>query len=95
MLHQFITLAGLLQPGAGYGTTPQDYTAWYAALRTTTSPSPNTLAHRRGTQAGQEYPGRPAAFVGEEGIDGPVHRLGYPGSAVHLARQPDQPHWTR
>jgi hypothetical protein len=35
MLHQFITLAGLLQPGAGYGTTPQDYTAWYAALSTT------------------------------------------------------------
>ncbi|MGH3186209.1 MAG: hypothetical protein ACRDPY_08685 [Streptosporangiaceae bacterium] len=22
----------LLQPGPGYGTTPQDYTAWYAAL---------------------------------------------------------------
>ena len=35
MLRQFITLADLLQPGAGYGTTPQDYTAWYAALRAT------------------------------------------------------------
>ena len=35
MLRQFITLAGLLQPGAGYGTTPQDYTAWYAALAAT------------------------------------------------------------
>ena len=33
MLHKFITLADLLQPGAGYGTTPQDYTAWYAAMR--------------------------------------------------------------
>ena len=35
MLRQFITLAALLQPGAGYGTTPQDYTAWYAALAAT------------------------------------------------------------
>jgi hypothetical protein len=33
MLHKFITVADLLQPGAGYGTTPQDYTAWYAAMR--------------------------------------------------------------
>ena len=28
-------LAGLLQPGAHYGTTAQDYTAWYTALRAT------------------------------------------------------------
>jgi hypothetical protein len=34
MLHRFITLADMLQPGADYGTTAQDYTAWYAALRT-------------------------------------------------------------
>jgi len=33
MLREFITVANLLQPGAGYGTTPQDYTAWYAAMR--------------------------------------------------------------
>jgi hypothetical protein len=32
MLTDFITVANLLQPGPGYGTTPQDYTAWYAAL---------------------------------------------------------------
>jgi hypothetical protein len=31
MLHKFIIVADLLQPGPGYGTTPQDYTAWYAA----------------------------------------------------------------
>jgi hypothetical protein len=35
MLTDFITLAGLLQPGAHYGTTAQDYTAWYTALRAT------------------------------------------------------------
>jgi hypothetical protein len=35
MLNDFITVANLLQPGAGYGTTAQDYTAWYAALRAT------------------------------------------------------------
>jgi hypothetical protein len=35
MLTDFITLAGLLQPGTGYGTTAQDYTAWYTALRAT------------------------------------------------------------
>jgi hypothetical protein len=33
MLHDFITVANLLQPGPGYGTTPQDYTAWYTALK--------------------------------------------------------------
>src|ERR1700683_1993289 len=32
MLTDFITVASLLQPGPGYGTTPQDYTAWYTAL---------------------------------------------------------------
>jgi hypothetical protein len=32
MLNDFITVANLLQPGPGYGTTPQDYTAWYQAL---------------------------------------------------------------
>jgi hypothetical protein len=32
MLHKFITVADILQPGARYGTTPQDYTAWWAAL---------------------------------------------------------------
>jgi hypothetical protein len=35
MLTDFITLAALLQPGAHYGTTAQDYTAWYTALRAT------------------------------------------------------------
>jgi hypothetical protein len=35
MLSDFISLAGLLQPGAHYGTTAQDYTAWYTALRAT------------------------------------------------------------
>ena len=33
MLKDFITVANLLQPGPGYGTTPQDYTAWNSALR--------------------------------------------------------------
>ncbi len=33
MLRDFINLANLLQPGPGYGTTAQDYTAWYTALR--------------------------------------------------------------
>ena len=33
MLTDFITVANLLQPGPGYGTTTQDYTAWYTALR--------------------------------------------------------------
>ena len=32
MLTDFVTVANLLQPGAGYGTTHQDYTAWYQAL---------------------------------------------------------------
>jgi hypothetical protein len=32
MLTDFVTVANLLQPGAGYGTTPQDYVAWYQAL---------------------------------------------------------------
>ena len=33
MLNDFIIVANLLQPGPGYGTTPQDYTAWYTALQ--------------------------------------------------------------
>jgi hypothetical protein len=33
MLNDFITVANLLQPGPGYGTTPQDYAAWYTAQR--------------------------------------------------------------
>jgi hypothetical protein len=33
MLDDFISVANLLQPGVGYGTTSQDYTAWFAALR--------------------------------------------------------------
>lgn len=32
MLNDFVTVANLLQPGPGYGTTAQDYTAWYKAL---------------------------------------------------------------
>ena len=32
MLKDFIVVANLLQPGPGYGTTPQDYTAWNTAL---------------------------------------------------------------
>jgi hypothetical protein len=32
MLHSFVTVTDMLQPGAGYGTTSQDYTAWWAAL---------------------------------------------------------------
>ena len=32
MLNDFITVANLLQPGPDYGTTPQDYVAWYQAL---------------------------------------------------------------
>ena len=33
MLTDFINLANLLQHGAHYGTTAQDYSAWYTALR--------------------------------------------------------------
>jgi hypothetical protein len=32
MLHNFVTVADMLQPGADYGTTSQDYTAWWTAL---------------------------------------------------------------
>jgi len=32
MLNDYITVANLLQPGPGYGTTPQDYAAWNAAM---------------------------------------------------------------
>ena len=32
MLHSFVTVADILQPGSHYGTTDQDYTAWWAAL---------------------------------------------------------------
>jgi tRNA U34 5-carboxymethylaminomethyl modifying enzyme MnmG/GidA len=32
MLHSFVTVADMLQPGADYGTTSQDYTAWWTAL---------------------------------------------------------------
>jgi hypothetical protein len=32
MLNDFITVANLLQPGPGYGTTAQDNAAWYKAL---------------------------------------------------------------
>ena len=35
MLNDFITVADMLQPGTHYGTTAQDYTAWYTALRAT------------------------------------------------------------
>jgi len=33
MLKDFIVVANLLQPGPGYGTTPQDYAAWDVAMR--------------------------------------------------------------
>jgi hypothetical protein len=33
MLKDFITVANLLQPGPDYGTTAQDYAAWYTALK--------------------------------------------------------------
>ena len=36
MLRKFIIVANLLQPGPGYGTTPQDYAAWYDAMRAST-----------------------------------------------------------
>lgn len=32
MLHSFVTVTDMLQPGAGYGTTNQDCTAWWTAL---------------------------------------------------------------
>jgi hypothetical protein len=32
MLTDFITVANLLQPGSGYGTTPQDWAAWNTAM---------------------------------------------------------------
>jgi hypothetical protein len=33
MLKDFVTMANLLQPGPAYGTTAQDYAAWYTALK--------------------------------------------------------------
>ncbi|MGH3202586.1 MAG: hypothetical protein ACRDOA_17540 [Streptosporangiaceae bacterium] len=33
MLNDFITVANLLQPGPGYGTTPQDDVAWNTAMK--------------------------------------------------------------
>jgi len=33
MLGDFSTVANLLQPGPGYGTTPQDYAAWATATQ--------------------------------------------------------------
>jgi hypothetical protein len=35
MLNDFITVANLLQPGSGYGTTSQDMAAWNTALAAT------------------------------------------------------------
>ena len=35
MLTDFIVVANLLQPGPGYGTTAQDYTAWNTAMNAT------------------------------------------------------------
>ena len=35
MLNDFIVAANLLQTGPGHGTTPQDYTAWNAAMHAT------------------------------------------------------------
>jgi hypothetical protein len=35
MLNDFITVANLLQPGPGYGTTAQDYAAWNKAENAT------------------------------------------------------------
>ena len=32
MLNDDIVVANLLQPGPGYGTTPQDYAAWKMAM---------------------------------------------------------------
>jgi hypothetical protein len=32
MLNDFVIVANLLQPGPGYGTTAQDWAAWYTAL---------------------------------------------------------------
>jgi hypothetical protein len=32
MLNDFIVVANLLQPGPGYGTTPQDWAAWNVAM---------------------------------------------------------------
>jgi hypothetical protein len=32
MLNDFIVVANLLQPGPGYGTTPQDWAAWNTAM---------------------------------------------------------------
>jgi hypothetical protein len=35
MLNDFVTVANLLQPGPGYGTTAQDYAAWNTAENAT------------------------------------------------------------
>ncbi len=38
MLTDYITVANLLQPGPGYGTTPQDDTAWTTAMNASNIP---------------------------------------------------------
>lgn len=38
MLKDYIVVANLLQPDPGYGTTPQDYTAWNTALNASNIP---------------------------------------------------------
>jgi len=65
MLNDFIIVANLLQPGPGYGTTPQDYTAWYTALQASNITIWETKTPA--TRAGQEPPGRPAARRGALG----------------------------
>ena len=59
MLTDFITVANLLQPGAHYGTTAQDYTAWYTALRATNITVASAGEHqRRGVPGSGPQPGR-------------------------------------
>ncbi len=60
MLKDFITVANLLQPGPGYGTTAQDDTAWYTAMNASNitvaysgEPSPPPVLHRSPGQGGQ------------------------------------------
>ena len=38
MLTDYIVVANLLQPGPGYGTTPQDDTAWTPAMNASNIP---------------------------------------------------------
>ena len=76
----------LLQPGSGYGTTPQDYTAWYQALGPPpTSPSGNTAADRQPREPPPAGPGSWPGSVDQEPAE--------PAETRHCERHGHQRSW--